>query len=295
MQPDLPASTNTKKTGLTANGNGVLTIAPKNSSESGGNATLGKFVSGYKGLELSSSSLQYPGKPLYNNGDVCPKGTPDSGKPGVVIVDSWTNFESKGKGTETSGRPAGSPVRQRPAHHHGLRAGHRLDPQAPGVGHHQPDHLAVPGHRPRPPPLRPPPPRHRPATTTAHHGADHFDDSAELRRKQQVRAVVLVGGEGTRLRPLTLTAPKQMLPIVEQPMIERVIGHLADHGIEEAVLSLGYRPDAFMNAYPGDSSPGSAWSYAVEPTPLDTAGAIRFAARHSCGSTRPSWWSTGTC
>ena len=96
-----------------------------------------------------------------------------------------------------------------------------------------------------------------------------------------MRAVVLVGGEGTRLRPLTLTVPKQMLPIVEQPMIERVIGHLADHGIEEAVLSLGYRPDAFMNAYPGGSIAGVRLVYAVEPTPLDTAGAIRFAARHS--------------
>jgi mannose-1-phosphate guanylyltransferase len=91
---------------------------------------------------------------------------------------------------------------------------------------------------------------------------------------------VLVGGEGTRLRPLTLTAPKQMLPIVEQPMIERVIGHLADHGIDDAVLSLGYRPDAFINAYPGGSIAGVRLSYAVEPTPLDTAGAIRFAAAH---------------
>jgi mannose-1-phosphate guanylyltransferase len=94
-----------------------------------------------------------------------------------------------------------------------------------------------------------------------------------------VRAVVLVGGEGTRLRPLTLTVPKQMLPIVEQPMIERVIGHLADHGIDEAVLSLGYRPDAFIDAYPGGSIAGVRLSYAVETTPLDTAGAIRFAAR----------------
>ena len=105
MEANLPVSTNTSKTGLIANGNGVLTIAPKNSSESGSNATLGKFVSGYKGLELTSSTLQYPGKPLYTNGQVCPKGTPDSGKPGVVIVDSWSNFESKGKGTETSGAP----------------------------------------------------------------------------------------------------------------------------------------------------------------------------------------------
>jgi mannose-1-phosphate guanylyltransferase len=96
-----------------------------------------------------------------------------------------------------------------------------------------------------------------------------------------VRAVVLVGGEGTRLRPLTLTTPKQMLPIVEQPMIERVIGHLGEHGIDDAVLSLGYRPDAFLNAYPGGDIAGVHLTYAVEPTPLDTAGAIRFAADHA--------------
>jgi mannose-1-phosphate guanylyltransferase len=93
-----------------------------------------------------------------------------------------------------------------------------------------------------------------------------------------VRAVVLVGGEGTRLRPLTLTTPKQMLPIVEQPMIERVLGHLAKHGIDDAVLSLGYRPDAFIDAYPDSVIAGVRATYAVEPTPLDTAGAIRFAA-----------------
>jgi hypothetical protein len=104
MQANLPASTNGSKTGFTANGNGVLTISPRNSSESGGNATLGKFVSGYKGLELSSSTLQYPGKTSMTNGDVCPKGTPDAGKPGVVIVDSWPNFNAN-KATETSGPP----------------------------------------------------------------------------------------------------------------------------------------------------------------------------------------------
>jgi hypothetical protein len=105
VEPNLPASTNTSQTGLTATGNGVLTIAPKNSSESGANATLGKFVSGYKGLQLTSTTLQYPGKPAYTDGDVCPKGTSDSGKPGVVIVVSWPSFASNGKGTETSGDP----------------------------------------------------------------------------------------------------------------------------------------------------------------------------------------------
>jgi mannose-1-phosphate guanylyltransferase len=93
-----------------------------------------------------------------------------------------------------------------------------------------------------------------------------------------MKAVVLVGGEGTRLRPLTLTAPKQMLPIVGVPMIERVLGHLATHGVEEAVLSLGYLPDAFMEAYPEGTAAGVRLTYAVEPQPLDTAGAVRFAA-----------------
>ena len=71
-----------------------------------------------------------------------------------------------------------------------------------------------------------------------------------------MKAIVLVGGEGTRLRPLTLSTPKQMLPIIGVTMIERVLGHLAAHGIDEAVLSLGYLPDAFLDAYPGARPPG---------------------------------------
>lgn len=94
-----------------------------------------------------------------------------------------------------------------------------------------------------------------------------------------MRAVVLVGGFGTRLRPLTLGTPKQMLPVVDRPMIEWVMAHLATAGITDAVLSLGYRPDAFTGAYAGGTCAGVGMHYAVEPEPLDTAGAIRFAAR----------------
>jgi mannose-1-phosphate guanylyltransferase len=93
-----------------------------------------------------------------------------------------------------------------------------------------------------------------------------------------MRAVVLVGGFGTRLRPLTSSTPKQMLPINGEPMIERVLHSLAAHGVTEAVLSLGYRPDAFMDAYPDGTCGGVELHYAVEPEPLDTAGAVRFAA-----------------
>lgn len=96
-----------------------------------------------------------------------------------------------------------------------------------------------------------------------------------------MNAVVLVGGEGTRLRPLTYTTPKQLLPVAEVPLLERVLTALARHGVDHVVLSLGYRPDAFRNAYPTGSAAGVRLSYAVEDEPLDTAGAIRYAAREA--------------
>jgi mannose-1-phosphate guanylyltransferase len=94
-----------------------------------------------------------------------------------------------------------------------------------------------------------------------------------------VDAVVLVGGFGTRLRPLTLTVPKNLVPVAGVPLIERVIAHLAKHGVDRIVLSLGYRPDSFFAAFPSNTAAGVPLTYVVEPEPLDTAGAIRFAAK----------------
>ena len=94
-----------------------------------------------------------------------------------------------------------------------------------------------------------------------------------------MKAVVLVGGFGTRLRPLTLARPKQMLPLNGQTMLERVMTTLASHGVDEAVLALGYRPEIFTDAFPDGTIAGVKMHYAVEPEPLDTAGAIGFAAR----------------
>jgi mannose-1-phosphate guanylyltransferase len=93
-----------------------------------------------------------------------------------------------------------------------------------------------------------------------------------------MNAIVLVGGFGTRLRPLTLTRPKQLLPILDRPMLEWVVERLAGAGATEVVLSLGYLPSAFQEAYPDDRCAGARLRYAIEPEPLDTAGAIRFAA-----------------
>jgi NDP-sugar pyrophosphorylase family protein len=93
-----------------------------------------------------------------------------------------------------------------------------------------------------------------------------------------VRAVVLVGGEGTRLRPLTYTTPKPLLPIANQPFLERQLEWLAAHGVTEVVLSLGYLPDAFESHFPDGRFGDLVLRYAVEDHPLGTAGAIRFAA-----------------
>ncbi len=93
-----------------------------------------------------------------------------------------------------------------------------------------------------------------------------------------MKAVVLVGGFGTRLRPLTVTTPKQLLPVVDRPMIEYVIDVLKRAGVSEVTLALGYKEDMFRDAYPDARCLGVPLRYAVEPEPLDTAGAVRSAA-----------------
>lgn len=86
-------------------------------------------------------------------------------------------------------------------------------------------------------------------------------------------AVVLVGGQGTRLRPLTEWLPKPMLPIANRPFLEHQVAHLRYHGATRIVLACGYRPDAIRDHF------GDALEYVVEDQPLGTGGAIAFAAR----------------
>ncbi|MDO8361714.1 MAG: NDP-sugar synthase [Actinomycetota bacterium] len=93
-----------------------------------------------------------------------------------------------------------------------------------------------------------------------------------------MRAVVLVGGFGTRLRPLTSSIPKPMLPVGHVPIIERLVANLGRSGVTEVTLALGFKPEPFVQAFPDGECSGVAMRYAVEPEPLDTAGAIRFAA-----------------
>lgn len=94
-----------------------------------------------------------------------------------------------------------------------------------------------------------------------------------------MHAVVLVGGFGTRLRPLTFEIPKPLLPVCNIPLLERLMTSLAHGGVTHAVLALGFKPEPFLKAFPNNRCAGVELSYAVEDRPLDTSGAIGFAAR----------------
>ena len=96
-----------------------------------------------------------------------------------------------------------------------------------------------------------------------------------------MHAVVLVGGFGTRLRPLTFSVPKPLLPVANVRQLEHLIAHLEVAGVTEVVLALGFKPEPFFDAFPDGTCAGIPLHYAVEPEPLDTAGAIAFAARHA--------------
>ena len=94
-----------------------------------------------------------------------------------------------------------------------------------------------------------------------------------------MQAIVLVGGEGTRLRPLTETVPKPALTLVDRPFLAYMIEWLAGHGVTEVVLACGFLPDVLSEALAGEEErAGVAIRYVVEPERRGTAGAIRFAA-----------------
>ena len=94
-----------------------------------------------------------------------------------------------------------------------------------------------------------------------------------------MQAIVLVGGEGTRLRPLTETVPKPALTLVDRPFLAYMIEWLAGHGVSEVVLACGFLPDVLREALAGEEErAGVSISYVVEPERRGTAGAIRFAA-----------------
>src|SRR5205823_4789776 len=134
---------------------------------------------------------------------------------------------------------------ERPPAGHRLRHRWRVQPQAAGVEGHAAGRQEHPREHDNQRRSRGDTALHR-ARGDADHSCWHTADYRRTRFTQHVaayvapvKAVVLVGGEGTRLRPLTYKTPKQLLPVALVPMIERVVAHLAGHGVDHVVLSMG--------------------------------------------------------
>ncbi|TAK25406.1 MAG: nucleotidyl transferase [Chloroflexota bacterium] len=92
-----------------------------------------------------------------------------------------------------------------------------------------------------------------------------------------MKAVVMAGGEGSRLRPLTVNRPKPMVPIVNKPVMEHVLDLLKRHGITEVIVTVQYLASVIQDAFGDGSALGMKISYSVEEVPLGTAGSVKLA------------------
>ncbi len=88
-------------------------------------------------------------------------------------------------------------------------------------------------------------------------------------------AVVLAGGEGTRLRPLTATMPKPVLPVANRPFFEYMLDHLRAAGVTRVIMALGYRAQPLIDRFGDGGAYGLEIDYVVEDAPLGTSGAVR--------------------
>src|SRR3977135_1948968 len=92
-----------------------------------------------------------------------------------------------------------------------------------------------------------------------------------------MQALILVGGEGTRLRPLTSTVPKPVVPLVDRPFIAYMLEWLRGHGVDDVVMSCGFLASGVRNVLGDGSGLGINLRSAEEPRPLATGGAVKFA------------------
>ncbi len=90
-----------------------------------------------------------------------------------------------------------------------------------------------------------------------------------------MRAVVMAGGEGTRLRPLTSNQPKPMVPIVGKPCMEHILELLREHGLTDVTVTLAFMPQAIRSYFGTGEALGMNIEYSVEQSPLGTAGSVR--------------------
>jgi NDP-sugar pyrophosphorylase family protein len=95
-----------------------------------------------------------------------------------------------------------------------------------------------------------------------------------------MKAVILAGGEGTRLRPLTLSVPKPVVPVVDRPFLRHQLDLLDHAGVADVIFSLAYRPERIEAVFGDGRAFGKRIRYAVEETPLGTGGAVKHAEPH---------------
>jgi mannose-1-phosphate guanylyltransferase len=98
--------------------------------------------------------------------------------------------------------------------------------------------------------------------------------------KAPLKAVILVGGEGTRLHPLTNSVPKPMVPVLNRPFLEHTIAYLKKYGVENIILALSYLPDVIQDYFSYGGALGVQLTYALEKHPLGTAGAVKNVEQH---------------
>src|ERR1700760_3549336 len=89
-----------------------------------------------------------------------------------------------------------------------------------------------------------------------------------------MKAVIMAGGEGPRLRPQTSNLPKPMLPLVGRPMMEHIVSLLRRHGITDIVVTVAFLPNAIRSYFGDGSELGVSMAYATEESPLGTAGSV---------------------
>jgi mannose-1-phosphate guanylyltransferase len=94
-----------------------------------------------------------------------------------------------------------------------------------------------------------------------------------------MQAVILAGGEGTRLRPLTSTVPKPVIPLVGRPFIAYMLDWLRGHGVDDVVMSCGFMASGVHNVIGDGGEYGIRMRYVEEPRPLGTGGAVKFAEK----------------
>ena len=300
-------NTNFLRTGIHSHNDGVIHWHPYTARAVGRNATLGVFLDTYE-VALTNDTLTFTSEAALSANDNFP---PLNFDPMQEYLESDTKCD--GEDAELSVKAWGSVHRHR--RWHALHRQHGRGPRRQrrdGVRdllHRQgrrstdatvgPEPAAARRRRHAPGPSRGPAPERNDTTVSATppgrlHPVDSTRSTPRCRQlihrsradgrphhiqRRLMFAVVLVGGFGTRLRPLTNDVPKPMLPVVHRPMIVGMVDRLAAGGVTDVVLALGFRPEPFASAFVDGRHGDVRVHYAVEPQPLDTGGAIAFAAR----------------